>query len=344
MATPTSRFGDPQVVLSPIDDDRHAHLAWPKVARTKQGTIVLTFSAGRFHGAHGEGCPAVAVSSDEGQTFSDPRIVEEFSAGDDYTHCGNLAIGVTTDDAIILVAMAYRGDDANSIFGWVSIDQAASWQEVNVSVLAAGRTGSVYGHIFRVEGRGYAVAGHYREGSYPDTQGVWMSFSEDGLHWKAPEKVTDRRLVEPAFVAVDEDIIGLARPNTDRYEQITANRRRMDWQVKESPITASAPDSRLPCPTLFKVGDRLVSLVTERTEPGNAPGRIIAWSADLDSSSWKQGQTIIEFPDDAENDDFGYPWMIPLENDRLWCTFYHGRRKGACSIYAITLDQDVLSS
>ena len=121
--------------------------------------------------------------------------------------------------------LAYRGDEANSLFGWVSIDQGESWQESNVSALAAGRTGSVYGSVFKVEGRGYSVAGHFREGSCPDTQGIWMSTSDDGLHWKAPEKVTDRPLVEPAFVAMEENIIGLARPNTDRYEQIVANRR-----------------------------------------------------------------------------------------------------------------------
>lgn len=337
MATPTSSFGEPQVVVAPIDDDRFAHLAWPKVARTSQGTLVLAFSAGRFHGAHGGGCPAIAVSADNGQTFTEPQIITEFNAGDTYTHCGNLAFGVTKDDTLILMAMAYRGDEANSIFGWVSIDQGTSWQEANIANLAAGRTGSVYGHIFHVEGRGYAVAGHYREGSFPDTQGLWMALSEDGLHWRPPEKVTDRHLVEPAVISVGENIIGLARPNTDRYEQITANRRRLDWQVTEPGIIASAPNTRLPCPTLFRVGDRLVSLVTERTVPGNSPGRIIAWSADLEATSWKRGQTVVEFPDDSENNDFGYPWMAPLDDNRWLCTFYHGRNKGACSIYSITL-------
>ena len=342
MPSPTSPFGEPRVVVAPIDGDRFAHLAWPKVVRTRQETIVLAFSAGRFHGAHGEGCPAIAVSNDRGETFSPPQIVTEFTADDTYTHCGNLALGVTTDDTLILMAMAYRGDEANSLFSWVSIDQGESWQESNVSALAAGRTGSVYGSVFKVDGRGYSVAGHFREGSYPDTQGIWMSTSDDGLHWKAPEKVTDRPLVEPAFVAMEENIIGLARPNTDRYEQIVANRRRMDWKVGESGVTASGPNTQLPCPTLFRVGDRLVSLVTERTVPGNAPGRIIAWSADLEGAAWKRGQTLIEFPADEENNDFGYPWMIPLDDDRWWCTFYQGRNKGACSIYGIHLDPSVL--
>ena len=342
MATPTSRFGEPQVVVAPIDDDRFAHLAWPKVTRTSQETIVLAFSAGRFHGAHGEGCPAIAVSTDDGQTFSDPLIVTEFSPSDTYTHCGNLALGVTSDNTLILFAMACRGDEANSIFGWVSIDQGASWQEANVANLAAGRTGSVYGSIFKVEGRGYAVAGHYREGSYPDTQGVWLSLSDDGLHWKAPEKITDRHLVEPAFISVGEDIIGLARPNTDRYEQIVANRRRMDWRVAVSSITASAPNTRLPCPTLFHVGDRLVSLVTERTQPGNVPGRVICWSSNLEGTSWTRGATIIEFSNDAENNDFGYPWMVPLDDDRWWCTFYHGKNHGPSSIYGLTLTSNDL--
>lgn len=114
------------------------------------------------------------------------------------------------------------------------------------------------------------------------------------------------------------------------------------WRVLESGIRASGPDTRLPCPSLFVTDDCLVSFVTERTQGKGASGRIVAWSADLGGSNWRSGETIIEFPDDGENNDFGYPWIVPLDDDSWWCAFYHGKRRGACSIYGLTLEPEVL--
>ena len=41
---------------------------------------------------------------------------------------GNLAMGVGNDGAVVLLAMAYGGDEANTILAWRSIDNGKTWQ------------------------------------------------------------------------------------------------------------------------------------------------------------------------------------------------------------------------
>lgn len=345
MPDPVSSHGTPRKLVPAPSDPRHAHLAWPKLAVTSKGQWVLAYCAAEFHGAHGGGCPAVSTS-DDGVSFSDPLILTEFGGGETYTHCGNLALGVTSDDTIILMAMAYRGDDANSIFGWASIDGGKNWQEINVASLAASRTGSVYGHIFQVPGRGYAVCGHYRPGSYPHDTGLWISFSQEGLHWFAPEHITDTHLVEPAVICVDENIVGLVRyPNADqhdRYALLQANRRRLDWTLSDSPVKSAKPNTRLPSPFITVDPDdpnRLIALMTERTVPGNTPGRISWWTSTSGGSEWTDRGTLVELPhaDGDPNTDFGYPWMAKRENGTWLMTFYHGQSKGPNHIWSLDL-------
>ena len=346
MPDPISPLGTPRILVPAPADARHAHLGWPKLAVTSKGDYVLAYSAAQFHGAGGGGCPAVSTSSD-GEAFTDPLILAEFDNGTKYTHCGNLAIGVTSDDTIFLMAMAYRGDEANSIFGWASVDAGKSWQEINVASLAAGRTGSVYGHIFRVAGRGYAVCGHYRAGSYPRDSGLWISFSQDGLHWMPPEHITDTALVEPAVVCVEDQLVGLIR-NTDpvrhgTYALLRANSRRMDWTLTEARMGATRVDVRLPSPFIASDPDapsRLIALMTERAVPGNTPGRISLWTSESHGAEWYDRGTVIDFPhtDGDPDTDFGYPWMVKRGDGRWMMVFYHGENKGPNAIWSLDLD------
>ena len=344
---PTSPLGTPRILVPAPDNERHAHLAWPKLAITSKNDLILAYSAGQSHGPHGAGCPAVSILSDGGATFSEPQILAEFAGGETYTHCGNLAIGVTKNDAVILMAMAYRGDEANSIFGWASRDAGKNWRDINVSALAGGRTGSVYGHIFQVEGRGHAVCGHYRAGSYPNESGLWISFSRDALHWSAPEQITDRSLVEPAVICVDENIVGLVRNTEDSrlnaYVALRANRRRLDWSLSESPIQSSIPTNRLPSPFVTTDPDdssRLIALMVERAIPGNTPGRITLWTSESVGTDWTDHGTVIEFPHDegSANTDFGYPWMVKRENGKWLMAFYFGQQSGPNSIWGLDFE------
>jgi len=171
-------YGTPRIVVPAPESERFAHLAWPKVVRARDGTLVLAHAAARKH-ANGDGCPAVSVSTDEGETFSAPEILREFDGTRDYQHCGNLALGLAPDGAVMLLAMAFTGNERNSIFGWRSVDSGRTWESVDTSCLGSNRTGSVFGHVFAVEGRGLAVCGHYRR---PKGAGIWIAYSQDGAN------------------------------------------------------------------------------------------------------------------------------------------------------------------
>lgn len=99
------------------EEPRFARLSWIKVVRTPRGTSVLACVAGEFHGNHGERRAAVARSADSGRTFSKLRILGEFGPGRDYTCCGNLALDLAGDGTLVLLAMAYTGEETNHIFG-----------------------------------------------------------------------------------------------------------------------------------------------------------------------------------------------------------------------------------
>ncbi len=85
------------IAVQPPDDPRFAHLSWNKVIRTPAGNVILAYLAGTFHGSHGGGSPAVSRSTDGGQTFSPPKVLREFGPQLDYSHSGNLALGVADD-------------------------------------------------------------------------------------------------------------------------------------------------------------------------------------------------------------------------------------------------------
>lgn len=114
---------------SPRKNLRFAHLSWPKAVRAADGTIVLAYTAGVFHGDHGGGSPAISISTDEGNTFTAPNVLRKFGPDKDYTQSGNLAIGLADDGGVL--AMAYTGGTGkivgtagrgNNIYGWRSTD------------------------------------------------------------------------------------------------------------------------------------------------------------------------------------------------------------------------------
>ena len=85
--------------------------------------MVLASVAGTFHGTNGGGSPAVSVSADGGRTFTAPNVLRAFGPGMEFTHCGNLALGLAEDGALVLLAMAFTGDIRNTIVGWRSADE-----------------------------------------------------------------------------------------------------------------------------------------------------------------------------------------------------------------------------
>ena len=201
-----------RIVVPAPADARWAHLSWPKALRAPDGTIVLAYLAGEYHTAHGGKSPAVSLSTDDGRTFTPPKILREFGTGRESTSSGNLAMGIAPDNAVVLLVMGYRGDEANNIHGWRSSDHGRTWQPVDTSKLGPNKTGSVVGNIVTIPGGKLVVQGHYRKGAKPHDTGIWQSISPDqGRTWSAPQMVTGINGGEPVMVRAGDRLLSFIR-------------------------------------------------------------------------------------------------------------------------------------
>jgi len=334
------------VVVPAPSDLRFAHLSWPKIVTTRDGALVLAYSAGRFHGNDGGGSPAVSVSTDRGRTFTAPQVLQEFGPGMKYTACGNLALGIAPDGAVVLLAMAFTGDRWNTVVGWRSADAGTTWQRVDTSTLEDSKTGSVFGHVFPVPGKGLAATGHYRAGSKPYTNGIWIAYSADeGRTWGVPRRITDRALFEPAILFTEGRFIGLIREKAGRqYWELTSNDRGATWNLV--PADVGKGGSQLySFPSPFIASDPsnpkvLYALESNRSRSADRPGRIVLWRGEIDSRNWKPLGTVVQLERDADHTDFTYPWMTPLGDGSWFVVFYSGKGRGANSIYGLALRPD----
>ncbi len=345
-----------RVAVPAPSDPRFAHLSWNKVVRTPKGTIVLACVAGTFHGNHGGGCPAVVRSSDGGATFSDLRVLREFGPGLDYTCCGNLALGIAEDGAIVLLAMAYTGDEANHIFGWRSEDEGLTWKPTDTGKLGPNRTGSVFGNVFPVKGEGLVVFGHYRVGSAPHAEGIWMAASKDhGRTWSEARRIAGVPAVEPVVIPSQGKLIGFFRstkkavfdePSAEgcQFVGVSTDQGRT-WDTTLSGLDAENPaTARLAAPCAVEDPGRpgeLLVLTTERTRGTGQNSRIWLWRGKADRLEWKRERVVLEFPSggpDNPNTDLGYPWLLHEGGNRWSLYFYHGQSKGASAIWVTQVE------
>lgn len=342
-------FGEPRVIVAAPEDPRFAHLSWPKVVRTRDGVLIVAYVAGRFHGTHGEGCPAVSISTDGGKTFTPPKVLKEYGPKDAYTSGGNVALGVASDGSVALLSMAFKGDEANTIDGWRSTDAGKTWQEADVKPLANNKTGSVYGHVLTLPDDRLAVVGHYRRGSTTRTAGLWFSTSRDhGQSWGPPQTITLNGLVEPAFVFTRNRFVGLARPNRTPawYSQLTSDDLGKSWKVEAKVLAAAEPKGvQYPSPGLFvdpHDPNRLLALVSQRfsADVGNGLyGRIDLYSSSVKDLDWKKIGTLAQFPRSLrERSDLTYGWITPITGARWYLVFYCGQSRGANDIYGLEFD------
>lgn len=338
-------YGTPRLLVSAPADPASAHLSWPKIVATPEGILVLAYSAGKGHNIGGSG-PAVSRSTDGGASFSPPQLLRRFPDDDPrYRDCGNLALGVADDGAVVLLAMAYAGNEQNTVLGWRSADGGANWAPVDTTALAENKTGSVYGHILLVPGEGLVVFGHYRQPSTPPA-GIWMSTSRDhGRTWEPPRVVTKQAYFEPAFTFTQGRFVGLLRLANDtqarRYDQAVSDDRGQTWQIRSSDIAIPAGQpGRQPSPFITtSPGDpaKLYALQSIRGELEESRGRIYLWTADARQLQWRREGLVVRIPAAAENlADWSYPWMTPLD-DRTWLlVFYAGSSRGANAIYGLS--------
>ncbi len=106
-----------------------------KIARAANGSLVLAYSADIGHNRGGSGL-AVSLSHDGGHSFSDTGLLCYFPDDDErYRDCGNMALGVARDGAVILLAMAFYGHERNTIVGWRSEDNGKTWSRTDTTAL-----------------------------------------------------------------------------------------------------------------------------------------------------------------------------------------------------------------
>lgn len=336
-------YGQPRLVVPAPSDPRYAHLGWPKIATAPDGTLVLAYLSGTTHITNG--CPVVAVSKDGGHSFSEPRILIELHEGLEFEHSGNLALGFAADGAIVLLAMALRGERKGStIFGWRSTDSGETWTSVNTDRLRE-TAGSVYGHVFAVPGRGLAVTGHYREGTAGPGEGLWIGFSEDdGFTWGEPQLITEQYLGEPAFCYAGGKLIGLAKGRKSSsvgYTQFESTDGGRQWKVTPAVLSTErnpASPVIIPDPDDPNV---VYAFQTERVITGaeEAPGHITLFRANADDLAWEKVGVVAYFSQmPAVRRDFGYPWMAKRADGTWFLVFYDGVFAGANSIWGLTLE------
>jgi hypothetical protein len=286
------------------------------------------------------------VSTDGGTSFTRPHILKEFDSSQVYAHCGNVALGTAEDGSVVLLAMAFTGDTRNTIFGWRSTDSGRTWLPVDTSALANNKTGSVFGRIFPVPGKGLVAFGHYRPPSEPST-GIWMSVSQDhGRTWGPPRLVARGRYYEPAAVFASGRFIAFLRNGASefrwRYDQAISNDLGERWQVTTGAIAVD-PKSRcsLPSPFIATSGrdpTLLYALQSERGIVGDSRGRIYLWTADAKTLKWERQGLVVSIPKEAIGlSDWSYPWMTSLDGDKWFLVFYAGGVSGSSSIWAVTI-------
>ncbi|QDS89941.1 BNR/Asp-box repeat protein [Rosistilla ulvae] len=319
-----------RIIVPAPEGDRFCHLSWPKVVKADDGSIVVAYIAGRKH-VNGDGCPAVSVSQDGGQSFTSPEVLKTFDSTMPYQHAANLAIGKAKDGAIVLMVMAFTDDLRNNIYGWRSEDHGKTWKSTDTSAIGESKTGSVFGHVFQVPNEGLAVCGHYRK---PHGDGLWIAYSkDDGRTWNPPKTITTNKYYEPTFISTGGRLIGLVRENSAHaYHQYTSDDRGVSWQFQPSVIQGNK-DANHPSPFIVSdptQPDRLYALQTERTDKN----QISLWQAESDTLQWKRNRLLTSSPG---VEDFGYPWMTHLTGNEWFMVYYAGESDGPNAIYGRTI-------
>ncbi len=340
-------YGEPRLLVAAPDDPATQHLSWPKIVATGDGALVLAYSAGIGHNIGGSG-PAVSRSTDGGATFSPPNLLAYFPDDDKrYRDCGNMALGLADGGAVVLLAMAYRGNTQNTILGWRSTDAGAAWERVDTSALAENTTGSVYGNILHVPGMGLVAFGHYRRPSKP-AAGIWLSVSTDhGQTWGPPRLVTEKAYFEPAFTFTEGRFVGLLRlpggADTRWYDEAVSEDLGKTWRIRPSALVIpEGLPGRQPSPFItVSPADpsKLYAIQSIRGDFESTRGRAYLWTADVEQLEWQREGRLAAIPAGAGNlSDWSYPWMTPLGNGEWMLVFYAGAGRGASSIYGMAID------
>ena len=326
-----------RIAVAATANPRFTHLAWPKAVRTTDGTIVLGYQIGTHHGD--DSCPAISISTDNGQTFSPPQVLREFGPGMEYTNSGNMALGLAHDGAVIVLSHGHRKNEANQIFGWRSGDDGRTWKEVDTSALGPDKTGSVTGSIIQLPGKKLMAVGHYRDPSKPFSRGIWQSTSQDdGLTWGAALMVTNLDAGEPVIVRHEDRLLVFIRgrgPAKTRQFIAISDDFGHTWRTELSNVTVRDPASTAITHPFAMVNPSNPSELLAVTFERPLPALVTLWRGDPNTLNFVPERTLLRLPniEGSPAVDFGYPWLVHLTGNRFLLFYYHGRREGDCPIW-----------
>ena len=344
-------FGQPRVIVPAPTETARQHLAWPKVVRTANGKLVVACVSASKHAGNAGGLEAVAVSADDGATFSALNVLAKPEGDSKWTEGGNLALGAS-GNRVVMLSMTYASDNSTSgIYGRISDDGGATWSVTDTSGISPDKTGSVFGHVISIPGRGLTAFGHYRPPAREPIGGIWMASSSDnGATWGAPTCILDRdEFVEPDFVYSQGRIIGLIRQDLGNgttlngYWQITSDDGGTTWS-EPVVVMAGSEGCQSAAPCIVEDAQnpgRLYAVQTVlRGQHGSASssGEIVVWTAEAATLNWKRIGTVASF---SGIEDFGYASVAQIGGDEWFVVFYAGALNGANSIYGVRCAFDV---
>lgn len=345
-------YGTPRVILPAPAAPARQHLGWPKVVKTNFGLSLVCISSA-YHAADPNACEAACVSTDEGATWSSLDYFTYPTAAADWPCKGNLALG-TDGTRVILLSMAYNNSpSASGIIGRVSDDGGRTWSYSDTSEITSNKTGSVFGHIISIPGKGLVAFGHYRPPARDPLGGIWMSVSADhGESWSAPTTVLEKSgTVEPDFVYSQGRLIGLIREDKagggayNGYWQIVSEDQGATWSAPVKVMEDPAENAQSAAPCLFEdpaEPGRLYALQTSRRGmhgTSGQTGEIIVWTATASGLAWRKIGTVASF---SGVEDWGYASAAPLGNGEWLVVFYAGALNGANGIYGLRCTFDAV--
>ena len=337
-------YGTPRAILHAPAEAVHQHLAWPKVVKSDSGLVLVCVSGAR-HGAVDDACEAASISTDGGENWSAPSYFTYPASAADWPYKGNLALGAE-GNRVNLLSMAYDNgvNPKSGIIGRISDDGGVTWRYADTSAISSNKTGSVFGHIIDIPGRGLTAFGHYRPPARAQLGGIWMSSSADrGETWSAPTAVLEKSgTVEPDFVYSKGRLIGLIREDKvdgsgaiNGYWQIVSDDNGATWSVpKKVMVDPAGGQSAAPC--IFEDPSergRLYALQTRRRGnfgTSSCTGEIIVWTAKAKDLVWREAGTVASF---SGVEDWGYASAASLGDGEWFVVFYAGNMSGANSIY-----------
>ncbi|MBX3414010.1 MAG: exo-alpha-sialidase [Pirellulales bacterium] len=309
---------------------------WPWIARTPAGKLVATFREGNEHGYSPNGRVLVVESTDEGKTWTAPKVVADQKDVDDR----NAAILALSDDDWLVSYNTYTADLVSRPVIVRTLDGGRTWSAPQMVADIDARTrsaaiklssGELLLPIYRAQGNGSLCARSEDNGKTWQIVPLADSDGYVGDEWSLAE-------VSPGRV------VGIHRNNHSTRDGFlwrtesadagktwsSAERTNVQCQRHPAPAQLFVVDGK---PILAYADRRMVSLSLVTTDDP----KLLNW--DLD-----RRLTAVQYlPDGSPISDAGYPSVVSLGKNKLMLIDYEiTEEEHLVTGYFVELPQDWL--